>query len=150
VFKVRLVCTTWRRFISRSTGELADRIEKLLHQIHAELQSVEGRLRDNKKCYIMQSLVCMCCGRTHPISARKCHPCSNINLLVKYCTSDYRIAEFRYFEEITPLAIIGTFSTLFCKRNCILYIANKIDPQAQLSGSLLPSRTRIGHASQER
>lgn len=59
--------------------ELADRIEKLLHQIHAELQSVEGRLRDNKKCYVMQSLVCMCCGRTHPSSARKCHPCSISN-----------------------------------------------------------------------
>ena len=75
-------------------GELADRIEKILDRIHTELQSVEGRLRDNQAGYPMQGLVCMLCGRTHPDTARKCHNCNNRNLIDKYCTSDSRVAEY--------------------------------------------------------
>ncbi|PLB45999.1 hypothetical protein P170DRAFT_512599 [Aspergillus steynii IBT 23096] len=74
--------------------ELADRIEKLLDRIHIELQSVEGRLRDNQAGYLMQGLLCVLCGRTHPDTARKCHHCKNNNLIDKYCTSDSRIAEY--------------------------------------------------------
>lgn len=80
--------------VSQLTGALAYRIEKLLDQIHAELHSVEGLLRRNQRGYEMQGLVCMCCGRTHPSAARKCHPCSNRILYDKYCTSDYRVAEY--------------------------------------------------------
>ncbi|KAB8235721.1 uncharacterized protein BDW43DRAFT_269478 [Aspergillus alliaceus] len=75
-------------------SDLANGIEKVLYQIHEELQSVEGRLRADQRCHAMQGRICMICGRTHPISARKCHPCGNSDLYIKHCTSDYRVAEY--------------------------------------------------------
>lgn len=36
----------------------------------------------------------MFCGRTHPTAAKKCHPCHNVDLYPKHCTSDYRVGEY--------------------------------------------------------
>jgi hypothetical protein len=42
----------------------------------------------------MSGLVCMSCGRIHPDTAKKCHPCNNTELIDRHCTSDYRVAEY--------------------------------------------------------
>ncbi|KAE8359907.1 hypothetical protein BDV27DRAFT_168241 [Aspergillus caelatus] len=75
-------------------NKLMDRIEKLLSKIHTELQAVEVLLRKSQKYYIMDGMVCANCARTHPVGARKCHPCKNSDLITKYCSSDSRIAEY--------------------------------------------------------
>jgi hypothetical protein len=40
------------------------------------------------------SVVCMRCGRTPPLEARKRHPCSNSELYRKHCTGEFRFVEF--------------------------------------------------------
>lgn len=47
----------------------------------------------------MQCLICMNCGRTPPVEVKKCHPCNNAILFLKYCTSEAPIAE--YFAILT-------------------------------------------------
>lgn len=66
--------------------------------MHYELQSVESSLRDIARGYPIRKLVCMGCGRTHPNLAKQCHPCHNNDLIPKYCTTQYRVAE--YFEAL--------------------------------------------------
>ncbi|OGM44094.1 hypothetical protein ABOM_007322 [Aspergillus bombycis] len=75
-------------------GDLADHIENLQQEIMHELQSLEGSLRNNQRGFEMQGLVCVRCGRTYPNSAGRCHACRNQQLCVKYCTADYRVAEY--------------------------------------------------------
>lgn len=59
-----------------------------------ELQDVELSLRLSSRCYELSQRMCMLCGRTLPEVAKKCHPCSNSDLLPKYCTNETRIAEY--------------------------------------------------------
>jgi hypothetical protein len=42
----------------------------------------------------MTGLLCKDCGRIHPDTAKKCRPCSNVELLSRCCTSDFRVAEY--------------------------------------------------------
>lgn len=86
--------TNARRNISPIADDLASSIEGLLKDMHCDLQSIEGSLRKHSKGYVIQGLVCMSCGRTHPALAKKCHPCRNNELFPKYCTTDYRVAEY--------------------------------------------------------
>lgn len=78
--------------------DLTDRIKKSLRQIYVELRSVEGSLRNDQTGRKIQGLICISCGRTHPISAQECHHCRNYSdsnaLHTKYCTSDHRVAEY--------------------------------------------------------
>ncbi|KAL2824363.1 hypothetical protein BDW59DRAFT_172896 [Aspergillus cavernicola] len=69
-------------------------IEDILTQLHGEVQSVEGYLRTHQTGYSTHGLVCMSCGRTLPAAAKKCHPCKNIELHPKFCTSENRVAEY--------------------------------------------------------
>ena len=55
---------------------------------------MEGVLRNKQTCYYMELLLCTICGRCHPGTARKCHSCVNSDLLKRYCTSEFRIAEY--------------------------------------------------------
>ncbi|KAE8334735.1 hypothetical protein BDV24DRAFT_145307 [Aspergillus arachidicola] len=73
---------------------LADQIETLLVQIHIELQFVEAYLRNNQACYVMQGVICIECGKAHPVSVRKCYSYNNNDLLTKYCTGDSRIGDY--------------------------------------------------------
>ncbi|RAL06798.1 BTB/POZ domain-containing protein [Aspergillus homomorphus CBS 101889] len=84
-------------------NDLSDRIEELLQKMTYELQSIEEALRNNQRGYEMDGLVCACCGKTHPIGARKCHSCRNDQLSVKHCTGDYRVAE--YFSALRKLEL---------------------------------------------
>ena len=72
---------------------------KIAANLHSALQAVEAALRELKTGYEMQFLICMNCGRTPPIEAKKCHPCNNVVLFQKHCTSEIRIAE--YFAILT-------------------------------------------------
>jgi hypothetical protein len=42
----------------------------------------------------MQRQVCMECGRTPPLDAKKCHPCNNSALYPRYCTGESRVVEY--------------------------------------------------------
>lgn len=84
----------FRHNISLIAGDLVCRIEGLLKVMHCDLESIEGSLRNYSIGYVIQGLVCMGCGRTHPALAKKCHPCHNTELFVKYCTTDHRVAEY--------------------------------------------------------
>ena len=64
----------------------------MLGELHTALQSVESSLRQNKAGYDIQRVVCMSCGRVHPM--KKWHPCNNAVLHQKHCTSDTRLAEY--------------------------------------------------------
>ena len=68
-------------------------IQRMLGLLHTKLQALEISLRHNKAGYEMQCQICMKCGRTPPLEARKCHPCHNAMLYQKYCTGESRIAE---------------------------------------------------------
>jgi ribosomal protein L40E len=63
-----------------------------------DLESVDTILRQNQRCYSMQKLWCIECGRTLPTGAKKCHPCRNTALEQRYCTLESRVAE--YFETL--------------------------------------------------
>jgi ribosomal protein L40E len=79
----------------------------MLDKLHSELQLVESSLRQHKTGYEMHRLVCMTCGRTHPMEAKKCHPCHNTTLYPKHCTSEMRISEYFAIltqEELWPTA----------------------------------------------
>ena len=58
------------------------------------MEMVEGTLRANTASYSMWRMVCPECNRTHPETAKRCHPCNNANLSVKCCTFESRIAEY--------------------------------------------------------
>lgn len=62
--------------------------------MHKKLQSVEESLGNNKTYHVGEGMWCMECGRIHPLSAKKCHPCRNDDLIMKYCTPEHRIAEY--------------------------------------------------------
>lgn len=70
------------------------RIKRALNKLEMELQGVESSLRLSTRCYELSQLMCILCGRALPEVAKKCHPCSNSDLLPKYCTSETRIAEY--------------------------------------------------------
>ncbi|PYH28304.1 uncharacterized protein BO87DRAFT_322528, partial [Aspergillus neoniger CBS 115656] len=83
------------KFLPDAIGDdLAGRIEVLQQKILCEMQSVEESLKDNQRGYEMQGLVCVRCGRTHPVSAGKCHACRNDQLYTKHCTGEHRVAEY--------------------------------------------------------
>lgn len=69
-------------------------MEKTLCDMHKKLQSVEESLGKNKTNYIGEGMWCMECGRIHPFSAKKCHRCQNRDLIMKYCTTEHRVAEY--------------------------------------------------------
>lgn len=73
---------------------MSEQIVKTLERVHWELQSTEGKLQEHKVGYTMPGFVCISCGRIHPDTAKKCHPCNNTDLLSRHCTSDYRVAEY--------------------------------------------------------
>jgi len=58
------------------------------------MEKVEGKLRETTACYSMWRMVCPGCNRMHPDTARKCYTCNNVNLSVKCCTFELRIAEY--------------------------------------------------------
>ncbi|PVH91051.1 hypothetical protein DM02DRAFT_546556 [Periconia macrospinosa] len=70
------------------------RVKRTLDNLQMELQNVELSLRYSIRGYEIPQRMCMLCGRTLPEVAKKCHPCYNSDLLVKYCTSETRIAEY--------------------------------------------------------
>jgi ribosomal protein L40E len=78
-----------------------------------ELESVETILRQTQRCYPMQKLFCIECGRTLPIEAKKCHPCRNVILEQKYCTTDTRVAD--YFDTLRICELWPSTSPF---RNC--------------------------------
>lgn len=67
---------------------------KTLCDMHKKLQSVEESLSNNKTYYAGEGIWCMKCGRILPSSAKKCHPCHNGDLIMKYCTTEHRVAEY--------------------------------------------------------
>jgi ribosomal protein L40E len=80
-----------------------DEIDHIIYTMLCKLQTVDLSLRTVQTCYTMQALVCLGCGRTLPIEAKKCHPCNNSNLSRKHCTSDHRVAE--YFVVLRKLRV---------------------------------------------
>ena len=84
----------FRHNISLVADDLVSRIEGLLKVMRCDLESIEGSLKNYSVGYVIQGLVCMSCERTHPALAKKCHPCHNNELFVKYCTTDHRVAEY--------------------------------------------------------
>jgi hypothetical protein len=71
-----------------------ERICNSLKEMQERLESVETWLRKTKRCYVMQNLSCVDCGRVLPMEAKKCHPCHNETLEQKYCTMETRVAEY--------------------------------------------------------
>ncbi|KAB8079753.1 hypothetical protein BDV29DRAFT_187073 [Aspergillus leporis] len=84
-------------------SDLTDRIEKLLRQMHLILQDMVNKLKLHRRGYGMQGMVCVYCGKTHPSGVRTCHSCGNSNLYYKFCTENYRLAE--YFEALKDLKL---------------------------------------------
>jgi len=58
------------------------------------MEIVEWKLRLTTTSHTMWRIVCLECNRTHPDTAKRCHPCNNANLSVMYCTFEARIAEY--------------------------------------------------------
>jgi len=59
------------------------------------MEMVERTLRATAaSSYSMWRKACQICDRTHPETAKKCHPCDNANLFVKCCTFETRIASY--------------------------------------------------------
>lgn len=78
------------------SDELEAQIWTTVRDIRSQVESVEGFLRGTSRGYMMQRQLCLPCGRLHPATAKRCHPCSNAMLYPEICTSQARIAE--YFE----------------------------------------------------
>ncbi len=73
--------------------------------MHVTIQSVEARLRQDKKGYEMNRQVCMECGRTPPIDARNVIHATNTELHRQYCMVELRVAEYFAIlakEELWP------------------------------------------------
>lgn len=130
----------------RSLGDLTDRINNLLDTIHNELQSVEGSLRRNQKGYMTQGLICMHCGRTHPISAKKCHSCRNVELQSKYCTSDTRVGElFTILRRAELWPSVTPFKTRSASDLFLLISRAKADSRhACAAGTSCPLESELG------
>lgn len=73
---------------------ISSRIGRISAMLHAELQSTETLLRQHQTCHIVQNLFCTSCGRSLPLNAKKCHPCSNTELAQRYCTSETRVSDY--------------------------------------------------------
>ena len=71
-------------------------MERLLSQIHGELQTVEKTLSGNKTSYMFDgdAKICINCGDVCGNSAKYCYSCRSGNLTIKCCTKDHRIAEY--------------------------------------------------------
>ncbi|KAK2739460.1 hypothetical protein FQN57_006589 [Myotisia sp. PD_48] len=78
----------------RFKRDLLNEIKQLLDLIHNDLQRVASLLFESKRYYKMVGLQCSGCGRTHPSSAGKCHSCIDTELYPKYCSREYRVAQY--------------------------------------------------------
>ncbi|KAI9147645.1 Efflux pump himE [Paramyrothecium foliicola] len=74
--------------------ELSERMSAVRAILHEDMQATEGRLREEKAGYLMETVFCIHCGRNHPGTAKKCHPCNNPDLYSRFCTSDLRVSEY--------------------------------------------------------
>lgn len=99
--------------LTTDIGSLSDEVERLRAELRHEMEQVEWKLRQTTASYTMWRIVCPECNRTHPDTAKKCHPCNNTCLSVKYCNFEVRIAE--YFAALRtcglwPSSMYGSLS----------------------------------------
>jgi ribosomal protein L40E len=125
---------------------MTTQIQGMLRQLHIITQSVETTLRQNKSGYEMQRQVCMNCGRTPPMEARKCHPCNNPTLYQRYCTFESRVAEYfailakeELWPSVTPFEICS-LSDLVLRLTC----AKNDVKHSCVAGSRCPLNSELG------
>ena len=75
-------------------AELLKYVDDITHEVKKKIEGVESSLRQKSNMYPMHQMECIRCGRRHPQSAKKCHPCNNDNLRQRYCADETRIADF--------------------------------------------------------
>ncbi|ROT35416.1 hypothetical protein SODALDRAFT_284129 [Sodiomyces alkalinus F11] len=139
-----LMATELHSMIIQSVRLLLDRLQGIMHSGE---EMLEGSLRG----YEMAGRVCDQCGRKHPETAKKCHPCGTSEIHKVYCTSQSRVAEyfillrqnnlwpsvtrFRDSAAATLAAQFGTAASA-CRHQCS-------------AGSECPLRTMLDRVSRE-
>ncbi|KAK1980832.1 hypothetical protein LZ30DRAFT_750474 [Colletotrichum cereale] len=92
---------TWRK--NQDLGNLHDNeslkglhknVAKLFYCILELIHSIEGVLSTRSQVYTTGRKLCPSCGRRHPGTAKKCHPCKETILLSELCTKQHRIGEY--------------------------------------------------------
>ncbi|KAK1994829.1 hypothetical protein LX36DRAFT_613545, partial [Colletotrichum falcatum] len=73
------------------------------------IHSIDGVLSSRSQVYTTGRKLCPSCGRRHPGTAKKCHPCNESVLWSELCTKQHRIGD--YFRIITdkrlwPLSVL--------------------------------------------
>jgi ribosomal protein L40E len=65
-----------------------------MDQIRSHVESMVEFHQGLENAYLLNGLICLICGTTHPDTAKKCHACKNEDLYSKICTPAHRIGEY--------------------------------------------------------
>jgi hypothetical protein len=88
------------------TDQLSEQICHVTQESRCLIEGAEATLREKRAMYEMKYMECSLCTRRHPLSARKCHPCSNTNLRQMYCTCELRVSD--YMEILRRVGLWGS------------------------------------------
>ncbi|KAM0724055.1 hypothetical protein Q7P37_000235 [Cladosporium fusiforme] len=83
-----------QHFPDAKINQLFERIEVLIQKSRQLIEDAEATLRKNSAIYEMDYMECSLCARRHPLGAKKCHPCKNVELRRLYCTCEARVSDY--------------------------------------------------------
>ncbi|KAK2009049.1 hypothetical protein LZ32DRAFT_590858 [Colletotrichum eremochloae] len=89
--------------------ELHKNVAKLFACILELIHSIDGVLSSRNQVYTTGRKLCPSCGRRHPGTAKKCHPCNEIVLWSELCTKQHRIGDYIRIltdKKLWPLSIL--------------------------------------------
>ncbi|KAK2063420.1 hypothetical protein LY76DRAFT_623251 [Colletotrichum caudatum] len=90
-------------------NELHTSVAKLFSCTFELIHSIDGVLSSQSSVYTTGRRLCPSCGRRHPSTAKKCHPCHEVILWSELCTKQHRIGDYlRILTEkrLWPLNIL--------------------------------------------
>ncbi|EFQ25351.1 hypothetical protein CGRA01v4_02692 [Colletotrichum graminicola] len=80
--------------MNKSLNGLHLNVAKLFACTFELIHSIDGVLSSRSQVYTTGRKLCPSCGRRHPSTAKKCHPCHEIILWSELCTKQHRIGDY--------------------------------------------------------
>ncbi|CCF43878.1 hypothetical protein CH063_03181 [Colletotrichum higginsianum] len=79
---------------NESLSGLHDDVVKLLARVSESIHSLDGVLESQSQVYPTDRKLCPHCGRRHPGTAKRCHPCHSVMLYSEVCSKPHRVGEY--------------------------------------------------------
>ncbi|KAK2048145.1 hypothetical protein LZ31DRAFT_582350 [Colletotrichum somersetense] len=94
---------------NESLNELHMSVTKLFSRTFELIHSIDGVLSSKNQVYTTGRRLCSSCGRRHPSTAKKCHPCHEVILWSELCTKQHRIGDYLRIltdKRLWPISIL--------------------------------------------